>query len=168
LVRKGKWWKVRFRLDQEGTEHRPLLCVKVAHVSEGLTATQREVRAREILQREGANSKERFARVVLNEGVTFREQSKIYLQEVITRNRRPIRDTTTIEGALNKWLLPELGDLLLSQIDNLTLKSVARRITAAGNLHAPSKNTFCLPSRFINRSWQPMASRFILGCGTTM
>lgn len=67
-----------------------------------------ERRAKEIVQEAGANSEERFNRVVLGE-VTFRERAKAYLQEAVTRNRKPIRDTTSIEGAFRKWIFPEIG-----------------------------------------------------------
>ena len=132
LIKRGKWWKVRFRLDQPGTERRKLVSVKVAHVSERLTRPQLQVRAKEILNREGANSKERFDRIVLNDGLTFREQAKVYLQEAASRNRRPIQDTTSIEGALRKWINPVIGDLPLSAVDNLALRPVASKIVQAG------------------------------------
>jgi hypothetical protein len=74
--------------------------------------------AKEIVQGAGANSEERFNRVVLGE-VSFREQAKAYLREAVTRNRKPIRDTTSIEGAFRKWIFPEIGDLPLALVDNL-------------------------------------------------
>ena len=132
LVRKGDWWKVRFRLDQEGTEKRKLVSVKVAHVKERLTRPQLELRAKEILDREGANSEERFNRIVLNEGLTFREQAKIYLQRASGRRRKPLRSTVSIEGALNKWINPTIGNMLLSQVNNLTVKPLIDKMVEGG------------------------------------
>jgi hypothetical protein len=132
LVKRGKWWKVRFRLDVPGQESRKLVSVKVAHVSERLTRPALERRAAEIINREGANSPERFARVVLNEGVTFREQAKVYLQEATNRNRRPIQDPTSIIGALNKWIYPVIGEMPLSAVDNLALKPLVKKMVEGG------------------------------------
>jgi integrase len=69
--------------------------------------------------------------VVLGE-VTFREQANVYLQEAITRNRNPIRDTTSIEGALRKWIFPEIGDLPLALVDNLAVKPLAKKMCESG------------------------------------
>jgi hypothetical protein len=56
---------------------------------------------REIVERSGANSEERFNRVVLGEA-TFRDQAKRYLRWAGTRDRKPIKDLSSIEAALNK------------------------------------------------------------------
>ena len=50
-------------------------------------------KAREIVEKSGANSEERFNRVVLGE-TTFRDQAKIYLRWVQTRDREPIKDAS--------------------------------------------------------------------------
>src|SRR5260370_25204273 len=44
-------------------------------------------------------------------------QSK--LQKAVSRNRKPLRDTTSIEGAMRKWIYPAIGDLPLALVDNL-------------------------------------------------
>jgi integrase len=132
LVRRGKWWKVRFRLDVEGVEARKLVSVKVAPVSMRLSRPELERRAMEIVQKEGANSADRFARVVLHEGVTFREQARIYLQEATSRNRGPIKNPTSIEGALRKWINPCIGELPLSLVNNSTVKPLVQQMVKAG------------------------------------
>ena len=125
LVKQTGWWRVRFRLDQPGDE-RKHMSVKVAPVSMGLTKPELERRAKEIVRNAGANSEERFNRVVLGE-VTFREQAKIYLQTAVSRKRNPLRDTVSIEGAMNKWIYPEIGDLPLAFVDNLTVKPLVEK-----------------------------------------
>ena len=80
-----------------------------------------ERKAREIVEKSGANSEERFNRVVLGES-TFRDQAKTYLNWVQTRDREPIKDASSIEAALNKWILPEIGDLPLADVHNITVK----------------------------------------------
>jgi len=96
----------------------------------GLTKPELERRAKEIVQNAGANSEERFNRVVLGE-VTFREQAKIYLQTAVSRKRNPLRDTVSIEGAMNKWIYPAIGDLPLAYVDNLTVKPLVEKMSAA-------------------------------------
>jgi hypothetical protein len=92
LIQQTGWWRVRFRLDQPGVDGRKHMSVKVAPVSMRLTKPELERRAKEIVQNAGANSEERFNRVVLGD-VTFREQAKIYLQTAVSRKRNPLRDT---------------------------------------------------------------------------
>ncbi len=128
----GKWWPVRVRFDVPGVEKRQQRSFKVAPVSLRLSKPELERRAAEVIAASGANSEERFNRVVLGEGVTFREQAKIYLQEATTRNRRPIEDPTSIQGALRKWINPVTGDLPLSMVDNLSLKPLVKKMVAEG------------------------------------
>jgi hypothetical protein len=89
LIQQTGWWRVRFRLDQPGVDGRKHMSVKVAPVSMRLTKPELERRAKEIVQNAGANSEERFNRLVLGD-VTFREQSKIYLQTAVSRKRNPV------------------------------------------------------------------------------
>src|SRR5215469_3373308 len=96
----------------------------------GLTKPELERRAKEIVQNAGANSEERFNRVVLGE-VTFREQAKTYLQRAVSRKRNPLRDTVSIEGAMNKWVYPEIGNVPLGLVDNLTVKPLIERMSAS-------------------------------------
>ncbi len=129
LVKQTGWWRVRFRLDQPGGERRQM-SVKVAPVSMRLTKPELQRRAKEIVQNAGANSEERFNRVVLGE-VTFREQAKIYLKTAVSRKRNPLRDTVSIEGAMNKWIYPAIGDLPLAYVDNLALQPLVEKMSAA-------------------------------------
>jgi integrase len=130
LIKQTGWWRVRFRLDQAGVDGRKHMSVKVAPLSMGLTKPEVERRAKEIVQNAGANSEERFNRVVLGE-VTFREQAKLYLQIAVSRKRNPLRDTVSVEGAMNKWIYPAIGDLPLAYVDNLTLKPLVERMSAS-------------------------------------
>jgi integrase len=131
LVKQGRWWRVRVRLDQRGIEKRTHPSLKVAPVSLKLSKSELQRLAAEKLQEAGANSVERFNRIVLGE-VTFREQKKAYLQEAVSRNRKPIRNTASIEGAMAKWILPAIGDMPLSLVDNLALKPLVKKMVAGG------------------------------------
>jgi integrase len=124
----GKWWRVRVRFDQPGVEERQHRSLKVCPVALRLSLPEIERRAAEVIAASGANSVERFNRIVLGAGITFREQAKIYLQEAVSRNRRPIKDPSSIRSALDKWILPMLGDLTLSMVDNLSVKPLVRRM----------------------------------------
>ena len=84
-------------------------------------------KAREIVEKSGANSEDRFNRVVLGE-TTFRDQAKTYLRWVQTRDREPIKDTSSIEAALNKWILPEIGDVPLGNVHNITVKPLVDKM----------------------------------------
>lgn len=131
LVKQSGWWRVRFRLDQPGTEKRKQMSLKIAPVGMRLSRSELERRAKEIVRNAGANSEERFNQVVLGE-TNFREQAKTYLHTAVTRNRRPLRDTVSIEGAMWKWIFPAIGDLPLSLVDNLAVKPLVEKMSAGG------------------------------------
>lgn len=132
VIRAG-WYRVRFRLDVTGQEERVYMSEKVAPVAFDKEGNPRppsqQVRrmARGIVERSGANSEEQFNRVVLGH-TTLREQAKIYLRWAETRDREPIRDTSSIEAALNKWILPEIGDLPLASVNNVTVKPLVAKM----------------------------------------
>jgi integrase len=131
LVKQSGWWRVRFRLDQPGTERRKQMSLKIAPVGMRLSRSELERRAKEIVHNAGANSEERFNQVVLGE-TTFREQVKTYLQKAVSRNRKPLRDTVSIEGAMRKWIFPAIGDLPLALVDNLAVKPLVEKMCAGG------------------------------------
>lgn len=131
LVKQGKWWRVRFRLDQPGVDARKQVSAKVAPVSMRLSRPELERRAKEVVQNAGANSEERFKEVVLGE-VTFREQAKAFLLRAVSRNRKPLRDTVGIEAVMGKWIYPAIGDLPLRNVDNLTVKPLVEKLVASG------------------------------------
>ena len=69
-----------------------------------------------------------------NTGVTSREQSEIWLKQLQNRKRKPIRQSyaVTIQGALDKWILPAIGELPLANVDNLSVKPLIEKMSAAG------------------------------------
>jgi integrase len=124
----GKWWRVRARFDVPGQQKRLQRSLRVCLVSERHPVPVIKRMAKDVIAASGANSEERFNRVVLGEGITFRQQANVYLEEATTRNREPIQDPTTIKGALRKWILPEIGDMTLSQVDNVTVKPLVTKM----------------------------------------
>jgi len=133
IVVQSGWYRVRWRMDVEGREERVNLSEKIAPVVFDKSGTPKPpsqaIRrlAREIVERSGANSEERFSRVVLGE-TSFREQAKSYLLWAESRDREPIKDTSSIEAALNKWILPEIGDLPLASVNNITVKPLVTKM----------------------------------------
>ncbi len=97
------------------------------------------LKAKEIVEQSGANSKQHFNRVVIGE-VAFRKQAEVYLLWAKTRDREPIKDTSSIEAALNKWILPSIGDLSLGSINNITVQPLVDKMKKS--LSARSVNTY--------------------------
>ena len=133
VVIAGKWYRVRWRMDVESQKERINMNEKVAPVVFDKSGNPKPPsidvlrKAREIVEKSGANSEDRFNRVVLGE-TTFRDQAKTYLHWAQTRDREPIKDTSSIEAALNKWILPEIGDVPLGNVHNITVKPVVDKM----------------------------------------
>ena len=129
---------VRFWMDTPGEEKRTHMRVRICPVSGPglLSKSERKRRAREIIQQSGADSSEYFRKVVTpsSVGVTFREQSKVWLEQSQNRKRKPIRERTavSIQGALDKWILPAIGDVLLGNVDNLSVKPLIEKMCQSG------------------------------------
>jgi integrase len=136
IVKQGNWFRVRFRLDIPGQYDRKQMNEKICPTtgSEKLTKPQIERRAQEIIASFGANSEQHFNEAVVGTSLTFRDQSKVWLKQATARKRRPIRESSvpTIQSALDKWLLPKLGDLAMSDVDNASVKVLVEAMDAAG------------------------------------
>jgi len=72
--------------------------------------------------------------------VTFRQQAEAYLEWAVNRDREPIKDASTIEAALNKWILPAIGDLPLANVNNVTVKPLVDKMKKS--LSARTVNTY--------------------------
>ena len=120
-------------MDVEGQEKRINMNEKVAPVVFNRSGKPKPPssdvlrKAREIVEKSGANSEQHFNRVVLGE-VSFRDQAKTYVRWAITRDREPIRDSSSVEAALNKWILPAIGDLPLGNVHNITVKPLVTKM----------------------------------------
>jgi integrase len=138
----GNWYVVRWRIDVEGEEKRRYLRARICPVvgPEKLSASERERKAKEIVERSGANSEQLFNRVVLGER-TFREQVKIYMQWAVTRDREPIKDAASLNAAFNKWILPVIGNMPLGNVNNVTVKPLVDKMKKA-NLSARTVNKY--------------------------
>jgi integrase len=98
--------------------------------------TSRSVARRKLLEhieREGINSKEAFTTTTAP-ATTFRAQAEKWIASLSTRRRKPVKPAT-IHGwrqSLNKWILPMLGDRLLTDISNGALRELVDQMAAAG------------------------------------
>jgi integrase len=133
VVIAGKWYRVRWRMDVAEQQKRINMNEKVAPVVFDRSGNPKPPsidvlrKARQIVEKSGANSEERFNHVVLGE-TTFRDEAKVYVHWVQTRDRKPIKDASSIEAALNKWILPQIGDLPLADVHNLTVKPLVDKM----------------------------------------
>jgi integrase len=130
----GKWYVVRFWKYPVGQDRVyasqkicPTDCKALGYLPKG----ERRRRASEIVEASGVNDTEEF---VASEGVTFREQAKWFLNHAVQRKRRPVKPATlqTWQNSTNKWLNPNLGDVLLGSINNATVKTLVLRMNEAG------------------------------------
>jgi len=138
IEKSGKWYVVRYWKDIPGQEKRQHVRELICPISGpgSLSRSERKRRAKEIIQASRADSAEYSTAVVKPNptGVTFCEQSEIWLEQSKNRKRNPIGESyaVTIQGALDKWILPVIGDLPLGSVDNLTVKPLVEKMWASG------------------------------------
>ena len=143
----GRWFVVRFWKDVEGQEKRALVRERICPISGpgSMNRSERERRAKEIIAESQVDTAQYFNRVVKQQfGVTFKEQSKFWLEQSQTRKRKPIRATTvpTIQAALDKWILPEIGHLPLYETAKYpAMKALVAKMNAGG-LSAQTVNAY--------------------------
>jgi len=131
IERKGRWWHLRFWFDiPEGRIHKSQpICLAVG--KEKKNKSEAERLGVEWLAKQGINTKEHLAKAT-GTAVTFQEQSQIWLNWLQTRNNKPIPPSSvpSIKSALERWLLPELGGLTLSEVDELALNGVVEKMVS--------------------------------------
>jgi integrase len=143
----GRWYVVRFWMDVLGREERRLVREKIcpAKGPGRLSESERKRKAKEIIAASGADTVEHFERVVAsNLGTTFGTQADWWLNYMKTRMRKPLASSTyeTWRCCLDKWLLPALGDLPLSAVDNDPVKELVAKMVASEELGPKSTNEY--------------------------
>jgi integrase len=85
----------------------------------------------ELLEASGVNSIEVFEKT---NGITFGEQAAKFLAAVPLRTRRPVKNATlsSWESCVNKWLVPELGEIPLVSVGNGAAKTLIQKMTKTG------------------------------------
>jgi integrase len=167
VVKAGNFYRVRFRIDvPNGRLQRSVTICPTDPTAIGyLNKAERKRRATEIAAEAGANSAEVFNKVVAVEsGTTFRQQAERWLHDSEHRKRNPVASSTleSWRSALNKWLLPALGDVPLAGVNNQALKTlVAKLDQAKPKLSAKSINNYVqvvkmVVASAINEDGEPM------------
>jgi integrase len=151
----GRWRVVRFWIDVLGQDRRQHACRRICPASGPglLSATAQKRRAREIIAESGADTEEHFTKVVTgNKVVTFRERAEWWLDWLQNRNNDPIPVTSvsSIRSALDKWLIPNIGDLPLSEVGNGALKNLVCKMK--GQLSPKSQHTYVGYAKEVRKS----------------
>lgn len=126
----GNWWVVRWWMDVPGQEKRSLKRARICPISGpgSMNKSERQRRASKIIIESGADTEEYFNRVVrpLQSAATFREQAEIWFNNETSRKRNPVATATKEfwRGCLNNWLIPNLGDLAVSEVNNRAVKGL--------------------------------------------
>jgi integrase len=135
VERKGEHYVVRFWEDKAGQDKRVHRSVRICPVSGpgSMTKPEREHRARDIIQESGADTAGHFRQVeAVNLGTTFRQQSEWWIRHMQERKRKPVKPHTVSSWKSHlKWINPHLGDMPLSNVNNLALKGLVSEMTEA-------------------------------------
>jgi len=141
VEQKADWWHVRYWADTpEGRSHKSQpICLAVGQGKK--TKSEARRLGAEWLVAQGINTEEHLAKAI-GSVVTFREQSEEWLHNLRTRNRNPIPDSSvpSIRSALDCWLLPNLGDISLSEVNNIALRGLVKKMI--DNLSPKTINTY--------------------------
>jgi integrase len=88
---------------------------------------------REYIDSTGVNSEESFTTKTAP-ATTFRAQAERWIDSLSTRRRKPVKPATIWgwQHALDKWLLPNLGDRTLCEVGNAALKELIEKMASAG------------------------------------
>jgi hypothetical protein len=104
-------------------------------ISLGLCATQwvARLRLREYIERAGVCSKDRFHPIPVP-GTTFRQQAEWWMESLSKHRRRPLKPSTIYgwQHCLDRWILPNLANKLLSEVGNGALRQFVQILSAAG------------------------------------
>jgi hypothetical protein len=81
------------------------------------------LRLREYIARVVVNSKHAYQENPVP-ATTFRQQAERWIESISIRKRRPLKPSTLFgwQHCLDRWILPNLGGQLLSQIGNRALR----------------------------------------------
>jgi integrase len=121
----GRYW-----IDIPGGEGRRR-CVVSLGVCGSRSVAKRKLR--EHIEREGINSKECF-NTNAAPAITFRAQAAKWIAYASTRRSKPVKPATIYgwQHALDRWVLPHLGDKLLADVSNGALRDLVEKMAAAG------------------------------------
>jgi integrase len=120
----GRYWK-----DVPGAKRKREI------VPLGVCATRSIARSklREHIEKEGINTTQTFTSSTAP-GRTVQTQGEVWMQLVAVRRRKPIKHATIAiwQHALDKWVVPILGELTLADVNNAALKELVDKMYSAG------------------------------------
>jgi integrase len=121
----GRYW-----IDVPGHADRKRRTVPLGTCSSRSVARRK---LREHIQAEGINTKESFTSNTAP-STTFRAQATKWIESLATRRRRPVKPATVFawRHALDKWILPNLGDMFLGDVSNAALRALVEKMSSAG------------------------------------
>jgi len=92
--------------------------------------TVAERKAAEKIEKLGINSTRRFIEATSH--TTFKQQGERWLESLAKRKRNPLEQTTIDNRryALDKWIYPFLGEKLLADLNNRTVKELVEKMAA--------------------------------------
>jgi len=113
------------------------------------TRTVARRKLREHIEAAGVNSAAALISTT-TPGTTFREQAKRWIASLATRRRRPVKPATIFgwQHALDKWILPTIGDMPLAEVSNAALKLLIETM-ASGGLSAKTIVNYVQPVKMI-------------------
>jgi hypothetical protein len=87
----------------------------------------------EHIESTGINSKETFT-LNTEPATAFRAQAEKWIDSLSTRRRKPVKPATIFgwRHALDKWILPNIGDRPLSEVSNGVVRELVEKMAAAG------------------------------------
>ena len=87
---------------------------------------------REHIESTGINSKEAFTTNTAP-ATMFRAQAEKWIESLAARRRKPVKPATIVgwRCALDKWILPRIGDRLLSEVSNGVMRELTEQMVAA-------------------------------------
>jgi integrase len=118
----------RFWVDVSGEERQR----KTVSLGVCRTRSIAKHKLREYIEATGINSKESFTTNTAP-GTTFRAQAEKWIDSLATRRRKPVKPATIFgwRHALDKWILPNLGDMFLSEVSNGAMRELVEKMAAA-------------------------------------
>ncbi len=119
----------RFWLDVPGEERRR----KTVSLGVCRTPSIAKQKLREHIESTGINSKQSFS-INTAPATTFRAQAEKWIESLATRRRKPVKPATVFgwRHALDKWILPNIGDKLLAEVSNGAMRELVEKMAAAG------------------------------------
>jgi len=120
----------RFYVDIPGCQDRKRRVVGLG-ICPTRTIARRKLR--EFIEQEGVNDSASFT-TNTTPALSFREQAEKWIQSLPTRRRRPVRPATIAgwQHALDKWILPTIGDMPVAEVSNAALKVLIDTMAAGG------------------------------------